>query len=147
MKLSDDFLARRGYRLPTAAEWEYTCRAGTTTLRFFADDDSALTDYAWFNKNADDHLWAVGLRKPNPWGLFDLYGNCCEWCHDAPSSHLQRTVTPQAVRLLPDAGDFRINRGGSYRSTFRELVSGLSDKATRLQTWSFFGFRMAKTVE
>ena len=149
MKLPDDFFERLGYRLPTDAEWEYTCRAGTRTSRFIGDDTTLLSDYAWFNKNANDHLWPVGLLKPNPWGLFDLYGNCCEWCHDPPSSiDLQRFARPaRAVQLLPDAGDFRIARGGSYRSSSRELLSALSDTARRLQTWSFFGFRMAKTVE
>jgi formylglycine-generating enzyme required for sulfatase activity len=135
--------------LPTGAEWEFGCRAGTSTSRFLGDDDSAVTDYDWFNRNSDDHLWPVGLKKPNPWGLFDLYGNCCEWCHDAPlSMDLHRTATSgRTDRTEPVNDDVRRIRGGTYRSTFRELNSAFSDTGTRLQRLSFFGFRVAKTVE
>ena len=149
MRVPDDFLERRGYRLPTGVEWEDSCRAGTSTRRFFGDDDSALFDYDWFNRNSDDHLWPVGLKKPNPLGLFDLYGNCCEWCHEAIlSMDPRRTGTPVgADGLVPVADDSRRIRGGSYRSTFRELSSEFSDQGRAIQRLSFFGFRMAKTVE
>ena len=70
------------YRLPTEAEWEYACRAGTTTLWSFGDDQSQLGDYAWnaANTGGPHRLQPVGTRRPNPWGLYDMYGNAEEWC-------------------------------------------------------------------
>ena len=103
------------YRLPTEAEWEYACRAGTTTRFSYGDDPEYedLTSYAWYYANNDVCTHPVGQKRPNPWGLFDMSGNLYEWCQDWYGNYPSGTVTdPQG----PDTGQHRVTRGGHWMS-------------------------------
>ena len=104
------------YRLPTEAEWEYACRAGTTTRWFFGDDESLLGSYAWYKANARDagrdHFHPVGEKLPNPWGLFDMYGNAWEWVHNWYDYNADDT--PQTDPTGPVSGHYRLRKGGAY---------------------------------
>jgi formylglycine-generating enzyme required for sulfatase activity/uncharacterized protein with von Willebrand factor type A (vWA) domain len=93
-------LTGKEYRLPSEAEWEYACRAGTTTRFYFGDDANQLGDYAWYNGNSQGATHPVGQKKPNAWGLYDMSGNVWEWCEDNWHSY--------------NDNDYRILRGGSW---------------------------------
>jgi len=79
---NDDPYAAKGYRLPTEAEWEYACRAGTTTRFNTGDSDSDLKRAGWYNRNSNSEIHPVAQKEPNAWGLYDMHGNVYEWCDD-----------------------------------------------------------------
>ncbi len=155
------------YRLPTEAEWEYACRAGTQTPYFFGTDAKALGDYAWYAKNAEDITHKVGEKKPNPWGLHDIIGNVAEWCLDSYDKNFYSTFplnkpTLEPV-LLPTGNRFpNVVRGGSWADEAPKLRSAArrgSDKSWIRQDpqrpqsiwWltdaEFVGFRIIRPVE
>ena len=107
------------YRLPSEAEWEYACRAGTSTRWSFGDDESDLTDYAWYYDNAwaagKKYAQAVGTKLPNAWGLYDIHGNVWEWVQDRYSSSYYNR-SPRVDPLGPNTGSRRVIRGGSFGS-------------------------------
>lgn len=128
------------YRLPTEAEWEYAAKAGTMTAYSFGDDASRLGEYAWFKDNAGGKTHPVGLLKPNPWGLYDMYGNVMEWVQDWYGTYPAGAVTdPQGA----PTGTHRMRRGCAWnntatvcRSANRYSVAGFRD--------DFLGFRLVR---
>lgn len=124
------------YRLPTEVEWEYSCRAGTLTDYYFGDDPSELHSHAWFRGNSRKQMHPVGLKSPNPWGLFDLYGNVREWVGNSFVN-----------TLLNDSeqDEFRISRGGAYMKPAIECMSASRSTNSLHHRFRNLGFRVALT--
>ncbi len=130
------------FRLPTEAEWEYACRAGSSTAYCFGDDVSQLADYAWYVSNSGRRTHPVGGKRPNAWGLYDMHGNVCEWCGDWYASDYYEN-SPSKNPTGPASGNGRMLRGGGWdfipclcRSAFR---SGTDPSYT---LYGRFGFRV-----
>ena len=131
-----------GYRLPTEAEWEYAARAGSRTAWFFGDDEDELSLYAWFDGNSSGQTHPVGQKQPNPWGLYDIYGNVCELVEDwyGPNYY---AYSPENDPKGPSEGSLPVLRGGSWAD-----YASISRSAARNHCWlnsrgNCIGFRLA----
>jgi formylglycine-generating enzyme required for sulfatase activity len=156
----------RTYRLPTEAEWEYACRAGTTTAYHFGDDPAMLEEHDWFFENCEGPQ-AVGTMKPNPWGLYDMHGNVAEWVldHYVEDLYSRRSQDAPAVRpvVVPDEYEYPyVARGGSWdfdaydcRSASRHVSDpdwSVQDPQRPQSIWwhtdaTFVGFRIVRAFD
>jgi formylglycine-generating enzyme required for sulfatase activity len=154
------------YRLPTEAEWEYACRAGTTTAYSFGDDASKLGDYGWFFDNSNSKTQKVGKKKPNPWGLYDMHGNVLEWTLDQYDAEFYKTLADAGIAADPwnraTMPYPHSVRGGSWDDDAPALRSAArrgSDRAWKMtdpqlpkgkwyhtDAW-FIGFRVVRPLE
>ena len=155
MELPRGHLQRTGYRLPTEAEWEYACRAGATTSRFYGSSEELLREYAWYTGTTfNERPWPVGQLKPNDLGLFDVHGNVWEWGHDrskrySPEAGDRVREDSEDAKLTVSKSEPRPRRGGSFtyeaefmRSAQRGSGSGYIPDERR----DSVGFRVARTV-
>ncbi len=139
-----DFTAN-GYRLPTEAEWEYACRAGSKGRLYFNGNEKQLAAYGWTRVNAGDSTQAVGKKKPNAFGLFDMYGNVAEWCNDFYTEAPEGGKDPRG----PKSGAKRVLRGGSWQERPKNISSSArkaDDPATAdiCQGYETYGFRCVR---
>jgi formylglycine-generating enzyme required for sulfatase activity len=145
-KLSEK--TRKAVRLPTEAEWEYACRAGSKTRFCFGDTEEGLGDYAWYQANSGGTTHPVGQKKPNAWGLYDIHGNVWEWCADWYGEYPSGAVTdPQGAA----SGSQRVSRGGPWGGGINIMGRDLCRAAFRARDNPGFrhashGFRVVVSV-
>jgi formylglycine-generating enzyme required for sulfatase activity len=140
-----ELAARRSYRLPTEAEWEFACRAGTTTLWSCGGDDHALMQYAWCNQGVLTKPHPIGAKKPNPFGLYDMHGNVDEFCLDwyaKDAYSASRAIDPMG----PVAADFKVARGGGYLNSAVGSRSASRHQAAPMTRAPERGFRVVCVI-
>jgi formylglycine-generating enzyme required for sulfatase activity len=113
------------YRIPTEAEWEYACRAGTTSTYFFGDNEDQLQEYGWFKNNSETRFHKTGLKKPNPWGLYDMLGNVMEWTLNHYDAKAYEKLQDGALNPVTTSEDQypKVLKGGGYESDANQLRS------------------------
>jgi hypothetical protein len=151
MKAKENFWEFTGYRLPTEAEWEYACRAGASTSRYYGLTEALLPRYAWYQANGENHTHPVASLKPNDFGLFDMQGNVYGWCYDAyvssyPTSKEEAASDTPSAKNVEDANR-RVQRGGAFNTQPpSSLVRSANRSSTRPDNrFDTTGFRPART--
>jgi len=140
--LPEEKAAGHVYRLPTEAEWEYACRAGTTTKYSFGDSESEAGEHAWYKENSGDTTHPVGQKKPNAWGLHDMHGNVWEWCQDWYGNYPSGLVTDPTGAA---SGSSRVLRGGSWRDFSVYCRSAYRHGGAPDSRLNFLGFRVLRS--
>ena len=129
------------YRLPTEAEWEYSCRAGSTTRFCFGNDMDKLGEYAWHRRNSRGKTHPVAQKKPNSWGLYDMHGNVFEWCQDRYGKYPPNSVSTSKG---PSSGSLRVFRGGAWKFDARLSRSAYRDSYVPWVNENYIGFRLVR---
>ena len=151
-----DYLNRTGYRLPTNAEWEYACRSGTDTARFYGHDLQLMAVYGWTLETCQSHVWPAGTLKPNDFGLFDVYGTAQEWCHDFSipqrryfDAFLMSTGIPfvDGDTPLREEIDYALRGGGFDRPQFEHRSAAVKAGVTPDLRDNSLGFRVCRTLK
>jgi formylglycine-generating enzyme required for sulfatase activity len=132
-----------GYRLPTEAEWEYACRAGSPTRYGFGNDENKLGEYAWYTANSGSHTHPVGEKKPNAFGLHDMHGNVWEWCWDSLDAHYYEQLPTDDPRG-PERASARVSRGGGWFCGPRLARSADRYGSYPVNRVNYLGFRLAR---
>jgi formylglycine-generating enzyme required for sulfatase activity len=152
------------FRLPTEAEWEYACRAGSTGNYFFGKDAALLSQYAWYKNNSKNKYQTVGQKKPNAWGLYDMLGNVAEWTADEYDENYFKKLADNALDpiIIPSKRYPRSTRGGSYlddaislrvtNRNFSDVTWNKRDPQIPKSRWwltdgAFAGFRIVKPIK
>ena len=149
VRLRKDYLSLTGYRLPAEAEWEYGCRAGAVTSRYYGEAGELLGKYAWYNDNSSERTWPVGSKEPNDLGLFDMHGNVWNWCQEGyryysgvPGAAVEDKE--DTLTISPTIG--RILRGGSFLIRASLVRSAYRDQYMPSSRVNYVGFRPSRTL-
>ncbi len=132
------------YRLPTEAEWEYACRAGTSTIFSFGDDEGKLGEYAWYKNNSKNRTHPVKRKESNPWGLYDMHGNVFEWVEDDWHDSYKGTPTDGSAWIYEPRGPSRVMRGGSWDFEAHFCQSAARNGVVPGNQDGVIGFRVAR---
>jgi len=135
-----------GYRLPTEAQWEYACRAGTVTA--YNTGEAISDNTGWYNANSGGRTHEAGSLAPNAWGLYDMHGNVWEWCWDFVNyggvNYYDSAPNPDVNPLGLDSGNRRAERGGSWRSPPNRVISSYRERYRPHNSNNDLGFRVAR---
>jgi serine/threonine protein kinase/formylglycine-generating enzyme required for sulfatase activity len=148
MKIPANALERKGYRLPTEAEWEYACRAGAITSRYYGHSSELLPNYAWYPPRSEDRSWPGASLLPNDLGLFDMLGNVYEWCHDPNGAFRSAdNGTSKDIGIAEIVSDqkLRMYRGGAFSAPTTDARS--ANRGAEIPNYDGYimGFRVART--
>jgi formylglycine-generating enzyme required for sulfatase activity len=151
MKIKANALKLNGYRLPTEAEWEYVCRAGARTSRYYGNSPELLDNYAWTNASSGDQGHPSGRLLPNDLGTFDMLGNLYEWCQDRADDWKpdeSNTLVDELCKAEVIPGDkSRVLRGGAYFDRPQDSRSAYRDREGPGNPYMTYGFRPARTLQ